>query len=947
MIVKKKKNIKKKKDEKKKKVKKVKQREKKLSWFKNKIWWKKIIIVMLVIAIFMILMFSVFCAYIVFTTEDFDPDKLTKSESTIMYDKDGVEFANLGIMNDKTFERREKVSYDDVPQVLIDAIIATEDSRFFQHNGVDLGRFLKASVLQLLGKNAGGASTLTMQISKNDLTSRESTGIRGIVRKFRDVYISVFQIEKNYTKQQIIEFYVNSYFLGGSNYGVEQASQFYFGKSVKDLNLSEAAVIAGLFKSGKNYNPYTNPEAAENRRATVLNLMVRHGYITEEEAKIAKSIPISSLLKDDEEEEVSQYYSFEQTVIDEVLELTGLDPYFTPMKIYTTLDRSIQDGINDVLSGKTYTWKDDMVQAGIAITDVNTGAIVALGGGRNMTSRKSFNYATQAKRQPGSTAKPLFDYAPGIEYENWSTYQLFTDEKWSYTNGTNVNNWDNKYSGLVTMKEALSVSRNIPALKAFQSLNKSNILDFVTSLGIEPEVENGFLHEAHALGGFDGVSPLQLASAYAAFANGGYYIAPYTITKIEIRETGEVIEYKPQKNRVMSESTAYIINNMLVYAVNNGFHGGAKVSGMQVAAKTGTTNYPSEYVKEKGLSSSIKDVWTVAYTPNNAISVWYGYEKATKEYQHGSNYNSLKEGIVKQVMKFVPKTTKTFKVPSSVISVDVEKGSWPAMLPSEYTPSDLITSEVFIKGTEPTEVSPRFNKLDSVTNLNYNYNIINNSIKLTWNSNIPEVLTESYLNSYFSQSVFGNSTEVFVRERQLYNSNTLGDYGFSIYKKNSDGSLTYVDFTTDNEYNYVIPTGTYGDVTLVVKAEYSKFKSNASDNSEVTITVSNTPGTTIIPTGLAVKFYGDSVKNKVVNINVGQSFEEEKNPIIITNDGKDVTGDVKISIVVKYDTNTVTVTEANPISKIINTSKTGTYRIEYTIDYNTYHDKYTLTVNVK
>lgn len=275
--------------------------------------------------------------------------------------------------------------------------------------------------------------------------------------------------------------------------------------------------------------------------------MVRHGYITKEEADIAKSIPVESLLSGDGGKELDQYYGFSRTVYEEAIKLTGLDPYVTPMKIYTTLNIDVQDGINKALAGETVKWKDDVVQAGIAVTDVNTGAVIAIGAGRNRTTSQSFNFATQARRQPGSTAKPLFDYAPGIEFENWSTYQLFTDEKWSYTNGPEVNNWDNKYSGLMTMKSALAVSRNIPALKAFQSLNKSKILEFVTSLGIEPEVENGFLHEAHAIGGFTGVSPLQMAVAYASFANGGYYIEPYTITKIEIRSTGEVFEYKHQK----------------------------------------------------------------------------------------------------------------------------------------------------------------------------------------------------------------------------------------------------------------------------------------------------------------------------------------------------------------------------------------------------------------
>lgn len=920
----------------------------KFKWFRDKCLWKKIVIILLILAIFMILAFTAFCAYIVLTTDDFVPDKLSQSESTIMYDNKGNEFTTLGVMTDDILQKREKISYDEFPQVLVDALIATEDSRFFQHNGVDLARFLKASALQLLGKDAGGASTLTMQVSKNNFTDTTSHGIKGIIRKFRDIYVSVFQIEKNYTKQEIIEFYLNDNCMGETNYGVEQGSQYYFGKSARDLSLTEAALLVGLFQSPNGYNPYVYPEKAETRRNTVLNLMVRHGYITKEEADIAKSIPVESLLSGDGGKELDQYYGFSRTVYEEAIKLTGLDPYVTPMKIYTTLNIDVQDGINKALAGETVKWKDDVVQAGIAVTDVNTGAVIAIGAGRNRTTSQSFNFATQARRQPGSTAKPLFDYAPGIEFENWSTYQLFTDEKWSYTNGPEVNNWDNKYSGLMTMKSALAVSRNIPALKAFQSLNKSKILEFVTSLGIEPEVENGFLHEAHAIGGFTGVSPLQMAVAYASFANGGYYIEPYTITKIEIRSTGEVFEYKHQKNRVMSEATAYLMNNMLVYAVNNGFNGGAKLSGVQVAAKTGTSNYSREYVKEKGLSSSINDLWTVAYTPEHSIALWYGYERASKEYQHSrTGYNTQKENIMRAVMKYIPKTSKTFKVPGTVVSVDVEKGTWPAMLPSAYTPSDLITKEVFIKGTEPTEVSPRFAQFDNVTNIRYDYSISSGKIRLNWDYQEPKILTDAYLNNYFSQSVFGNSTSVFVSERKLYNDSVLGEFGFGIYKKDASGNLTALDFVTDNNYTYVVPSGTNGTITLVVKAEYYKFKSNSSTGVEVPVAISNTPGTTLPPTGLAVKFYGDGVKSKVININVGSTFVEQDKPIVITYNDVDVTEGATISVVVKHGTSTTKVTSGNPISKLINTSSSGTYRVEYSVKYNDYVDKFTLTINVK
>lgn len=358
----------------------------------------------LIFCITCVLGVAAFLTYIVVTTEDFDPNKLTYQDQTKVYDKNGNVFATLGT------EKRESVSYNKLPQVLVDAIIATEDSRFFQHNGVDFARFLKASVGQVLGQsNAGGASTLTMQVSKNNLTNRNSSGIEGIIRKFRDVYISVFQIEKKYTKEQIIEFYVNDNLLGGSNYGVEQASQYYFGKSVSELNLAEAATIAGIFQSPNKYRPDLYPEEAEKRRNLVLDLMVRHEYITKEEAEITKAISVESLVVASGADET--YKGFLYTVVDEVQDKTELNPYEVSMEIYTTLDPSIQNGIDQIMDGTTYTWQNEVVQAGIAVVDVETGDIVAIGAGRNQDNQKmGFNYATQSSRHPGSTAKPLFDY---------------------------------------------------------------------------------------------------------------------------------------------------------------------------------------------------------------------------------------------------------------------------------------------------------------------------------------------------------------------------------------------------------------------------------------------------------------------------------------------------------------------------------------------------------
>ena len=332
-----------------------------------------------------------------------------------------------------------------------------------------------------------------MQVIKNSFTSTEASGIKGLIRKFTDIYLAVFKLEKNYSKEEIIEFYVNNHFLGGNIYGVQEASREYFGKDVTDLNLTEAATLAGMFKSPNLYRPNVNPKNATARRNTVLHLMKLHGYITEKEYKQAKAIPIETLTTEESVATTSDYQAYIDTVIDEVKQKYKVNAYTTPLLIYTNMDRSKQDGVNKVMNGETYSWINDKVQSGVSVLDSSTGKILAIGGGRSKSGANTFNYATQIKRQPGSSAKPLFDYGPGIEYNNWSTYgwqdgddnyKMFDDAPYSYSNGRSISNWDNGYYGTISLRKALATSRNIPALKAFQKVDNSKIIDFVTGLGI-------------------------------------------------------------------------------------------------------------------------------------------------------------------------------------------------------------------------------------------------------------------------------------------------------------------------------------------------------------------------------------------------------------------------------------------------------------------------------
>lgn len=847
---------------------------------KNRKIGKKILLGCLIAFIVFFALGILFMIYIAVKAPTFDPDKLYHQESTVVYDKDGKVYAKLGA------EKREIIKYGQMSESLVNAIVATEDSRFFKHNGFDLPRFTIASVKQLLGKSdAGGASTLTMQVVKNHFTSTEDKGIKGVLRKFTDIYMSIFQVETKYSKQEIMEFYANSNYLGGGAYGVEQASINYFGKHAKDLNVAEAAMIAGLFNAPNYLDPYNHPDRAEKRRKTVLYLMERHGYITAKEKKEAEKLTVDKLLIDKVASDDTKYQSFLDTVATQVTELTGYDPYSVAMEIYTTMDREKQDSVNEIMNGKAYDWENDVANAGISVLDVKTGAIVAIGGGRNKTGAKSYNTATMTKRQIGSTAKPFYGYGPGMEYNDWSTYQPFVDEPYKYSDGTPIKNYDGQYKGFLSSRHAIMDSRNIPALKAFQQNKNSNVKKFALSLGLSPEVaSNGIIHESHAIGGYNGESPLSVSAAYAAFASGGYYTKPYAFTKIKYRNSDKTYENKSKKTKVMSDSTAYMMTSILIDTSKAALGRNADVGGLTYAAKTGTTNFSEETKKANGLrSDAINDLWCAGYDPSYSIAVWYGYDKIYKN--NYSVYGSRQHVRLFQAVakKIFSAKDGTFTKPESVKEVTIEYGTNPAKLASDGTPDNMKVVELFKAGTEPTEVSTKYMKLQNVSGLNGK--IDDTKVSLSWNkaTGITGVNTTGY-----------------------------GDLGYNVYKK-ENGTLTLLKFTTGTTF-----TGTIGandkSVTYIVKTTYSNKKDYESSGAEITLTAKVT----------SAAVYSLNGKNTVTII-LGSTYTDAG--VIVMDNGSVVPN-------TKY---TVTKTIKGPsgtASFDTFTGTAGTYTIQYTIKYN-------------
>ena len=880
---------------------------------------KKILLGFMIFFLVCIVLAIIFFAYIALTAGKFDPDKLYSKEASTLIDVNGNTYAKLGS------EMRQKISYDDMSEELINAIVATEDSRFFEHNGFDLPRFVKASFGQLLGQDAGGASTLTMQVSKNQYTSDVATGWEGIKRKFTDIYISMFQIEMNYSKEEILEFYANSYYLGSGAYGVEQAAQTYFNKSADELNLAEAAMIAGLFQSPVSYDPNINPDRTEARRQTVLSLMKRHGYITDEEYEIAKDMTVDKIVikGNSSTTDNAQYRGFINAVAEEVEDKTGYNPYQYSMKIYTTMDKEKQDVLNDIMDGTSYNWENDVVQAGVVAIDNKTGGIAAISNGRNQDGETWQDFATGSGgnvRQIGSTAKPLFDYGPAIEYNNWNTDHPIIDTEHTYSDGTPVNNWDGTYKGIITMRQALVESRNVPAVKTFQSVDNEKIKDFVTSLGLHPGMDsNGKLYEADAIGGYNGEYPLSVAGAYSAFANGGYYIEPHTVTKIKFDETGKVEEYEPERTKVMSATTAYMITDMLVDTAENALGRYSNINGATYAAKTGTSNYDEETQKTLGLpDNAVNDLWVAGYNPDYSIAVWYGYASNSSKYYNrfGSGQNSR---LFNAVAKNFFKADAKFEKPSEVVEVTVERNTGTSLLPSENTPDSAKTTELFRESTKPTEVSARFNTLGNVSNLKAN--VSGNKATISWSGiSTPEALSQSYWKP-FVEKAFGLTKDQnsYLSYIMNYNSSVLGNVVYKVYYKNGN-DLTLL--TTTSETSTTVRLPNVDSPTIVVKTGYSNYSGCDSSGVETKVNYDATSASDVKAT-----LNGSSS----AQVDLGSNYVDPSNPVKVTLNGEDITNSDEVDV-------TLTVTDAT--GTVVNNWKSviGTVEGVYTFSYKVTYD---------
>jgi penicillin-binding protein 1A len=616
----------------------------------------------------------------------FDSKLLHEKNFSIVYDQNGN---GIGYLTDGI--NKQYVKIDDIPKSVQAAFINTEDERFYTHLGIDIKRIAGAVVANFKnGFGAEGASTITQQLVKNSFLSSE----KSLKRKVQEVFLAL-QIERSYSKQQILEIYLNTIYFGEGAYGVGAAADVYFAKTLDELTISEIALLAGLPQRPSGYNPYEYPEAAKERRNTVLRLMREHQHITKEEEQAAKTVQIEEMLGDREREK-GLYPAFMKRVVQELSE-KGIEKsviYNGSLKVYTSLNSDAQKYLEYMLSSESFIANmDEQLRSGVVLLNTKTGDIEAVANRNLENEGEGVNYAVNISRQPGSTIKPILDYGPGIEDNQWSTFKQFKDEPLEI-DGKNIQNWDEQYHGDISMREALKWSYNIPAVKAYQEVGEEKAKEFAGNLGISLDD----LFPSYAIGGFKhGVSPLQLAGAYAAFGNNGMYHQPYAVQKIVFAD-GEEIDFTSKPVQAMQDFTAYMITDMLKDVVKQGTGQETNILGLPLAGKTGTTNLPA-HIQGKGTS----DAWFVGYTPRYTAAVWSGYDKTTEETYIHEEDDDVSKLIFKKLMTYMSqrenKITEEFVEPDSVVELPIDRST--GRYADSSIPRARIVMELFVQGTEP------------------------------------------------------------------------------------------------------------------------------------------------------------------------------------------------------------------------------------------------------
>lgn len=637
--------------------------------------------------------------------------KLDATVSSKLYTQDGELFEDLGA------EKREKISANELPKTLEDAIVSVEDRRFYKHIGVDPIRIIGSALSNFTSGGLQGGSTLTQQLIKLSFfsTSAEDQTLK---RKAQEAWMAV-RLEQKKSKQEILTYYVNKVYMSNGLYGMETASEMYFGKKLSELSLPQTALLAGMPQAPSAYDPYVYPDQAKKRRDTVLYTMLQNEKISQTEYDQAVNVPVTDGLQeltqsDDNTKIVDNYV---KEVINEVQEKTDKNVYTDGLEIYTNLDLDAQKKLYDIVNTDQYvSYPDDEMQVASTLIDTNTGKVKAQIGGRHIAEDVTLgnNLAVNTSRDFGSTMKPVTDYGPAFEYLKYSTGKTITDAPYNYEGtSTPVGNWDNQYMGTITLLQALYLSRNVPAVKLFNEVGSDKVASFLKNLGIEYST----IHQSNAIssnteeqdGTKYGASSLKMAAAYAAFANGGTYYKPQYVNKIVFQD-GTEETYEPDGKTAMSPETAYMITDILKDTITEGTGTNAQIAGLYQAGKTGTSNYTDDEYAKLGISSGVyPDILFAGYTPNYSISVWTGYNKKMTPVTSESSH--VASDVYRELMQYVSAnvTNTDWEMPSGLIRVGGElyyKDQYTARS-NAITPSTTIPSSSYVQtpGSSTTETT--------------------------------------------------------------------------------------------------------------------------------------------------------------------------------------------------------------------------------------------------
>ncbi|MCD8027539.1 MAG: transglycosylase domain-containing protein [Erysipelotrichaceae bacterium] len=837
----------------------------------------KIVIMAVIVAMSSV---CIYLGYGIFNqVSGFSSDASLNTESSVQVDSEGNEYysySSSGVKKD--------IEYNDIPQVMIDAVVAAEDSRFYEHNGFDVPRILKALVGNIAsGGITAGGSTITQQLIKKTYYPNEEQTIE---RKVGELVLSI-EATSQTTKEEIITAYLNNVYYGYGNkaIGLYAASYYYFNKAPQNLTLPEAALLAGCINSPTNYDPFNNLELAQQRRDIVLDLMEYHGYISEQECEDAKSIPVENTLNSNPITNNSEYQAYADKVTREVYEKTGYDPNTTSMIITTYIDTDLQSYLNDIATGESYDYPDEYMQTGASVQETTTGRIVGVLAARDYVAMgtsyayaaskelaandESYNYGQ--RNQPGSSLKPIIAYAAAFEYLDYSTAHYVHDVP--YSDGTwTPSNWDNSYHGDVTIKEALVQSWNLAAIQTLSEVvsevGSDEIFSYLEGFGFDTYGEEFSL--GYAIGSWKtGVTPEEEAAAYAAIANGGTYIEPHTVESITLIDTGEVIyideEAQENSTQALSEESAFMIRSIMTDYVSDGSGKYSYLNlGYQIGAKSGTTNHDTS-TSNSDLVGKSKDIWMAAFSPDYSWSVWCGYTSEAQKlgyYPTGSDAAIISGMIAKYLHSDGVKNSYPSQ-PSGVVSSTCISGIYPYISPTSSTPSSRIISGYFKSSNLPSDTATgaSIDILSSFTAM-----LSGSSISVTF-SEYPSSTSSSLTKTYtvngksYTLPYYGDITQIYGNI--VYQVDVTDASGNSVYSQSlssNTGTLNYTfsagEYTVTGYYTYESGSGSSNKISQTITVGSTGTASYSRSN----VTATSVTYSVTVPSGSSVSITvnGDS-----------------------------------------------------------------------------------------